>query len=229
MTIHFVLVKPAVPENIGAAARAIKTMGFDRLRIVASDQHLNKKARILAHGAKDILDNVLCFDDLTAAVADMDWVIGTSAKRRLGKRFSYTAAELPALIESKANAVQNIALVMGCEESGLTNEQLACCDALSSIPIAQSYPSLNLSQAVMIYAYSLQGLAMIKPNDPIDEQSWRVLKTKTANLMAGLDISTNSRVYGWAMERLSALTRKDIDFLHLLIDKIDKKMRNGMR
>lgn len=82
MDICFVLVRPAVPENVGACARALKTMGFATLRIVGSDAHRDKRAYILAHGAGDVLDNAQSFPDLDAALVDVDFVVGTSAKER---------------------------------------------------------------------------------------------------------------------------------------------------
>ena len=78
--IIFILVRPAVPENVGAAARALKTMGFSRLRIVGSDAHREKPARILAHASNDILENAQAFPDLQSALADIDFVIGTFGK-----------------------------------------------------------------------------------------------------------------------------------------------------
>ena len=82
MEIVFVLVEPAVPENIGASARALKTMGFDQLRLVNTQQHLEKQARILAHGSGDILAQAQAYDSLPAALADIDLAIATSAKPR---------------------------------------------------------------------------------------------------------------------------------------------------
>lgn len=228
MAIHFVLVKPAVPENIGAAARAIKTMGFNDLRIVASEQHLHKQARILAHGAQDILEGAKQYEDLPAAISDMDWVIGTSAKRRLGKRYHYSAAQLQGLIESKRDTVREVAVVFGCEESGLSNQQLACCDTVSFIPIAQSYPSLNLGQAVMLYAYSLAqispGEAMTSGAEVADHSagSWKNLKEKVTQLFAKIAVSPDEKLYRWALERLSVAEAKDVQFLHSLLARIEE-------
>ncbi|MGE0087944.1 MAG: TrmH family RNA methyltransferase [Bacteroidales bacterium] len=83
--IHFILVEPAVSENIGAAARALKTMGFSSLRLVKPANHLADEARWLAHASNDILENAHVFPSLKEAVKDMDWIIGTTAKKRKGK------------------------------------------------------------------------------------------------------------------------------------------------
>lgn len=87
MQIHIVLVAPARPENIGAAARAMKTMGFSSLRIVDSQAYLEPAARWVAHGSADILDNAQHFDTLEAALADVDFTVATTARSRA--RFHY--------------------------------------------------------------------------------------------------------------------------------------------
>ena len=82
MNISFILVEPAVPENIGAAARAIKTMGFNDLRLVNPCDHLDMRAKMLAHASHEILENAKIFTNLSDAIADLDFTIATSAKQR---------------------------------------------------------------------------------------------------------------------------------------------------
>ena len=77
--LRFVLVEPAVPENVGAAARALKTMGFGDLWIVNSDAHQQKQARILAHGSGELLQKARHFSSLADVKQEVDLVIGTSA------------------------------------------------------------------------------------------------------------------------------------------------------
>ena len=85
MLIHFILVEPGLPENVGAAARALKTMGFHSLRLVNPCDHLQDRARWVAHGSTDILENARVFTSLEDAVADVDMIVGTSAKSRTVK------------------------------------------------------------------------------------------------------------------------------------------------
>ncbi|VEI63485.1 tRNA (cytidine/uridine-2'-O-)-methyltransferase TrmJ [Serratia fonticola] len=87
MQLHIVLVAPARAENVGAAARAMKTMGFTSLRIVDSEAHLQPAARWVAHGAGDILDAVQTFSTLEQALADVDFTVATTARSRA--RFHY--------------------------------------------------------------------------------------------------------------------------------------------
>lgn len=221
--IIFVLVRPAVPENIGAAARALKTMGFQQLRIVDSDKHLEKPARILAHASNDILENAQTFPNLTSALADIDFSIGTSAKARHERRYQLAPAEVRAAIENKQQIVCKAAIVFGCEESGLSNEELAQCDALSSIPLAVEYPSLNLSQAVMLYAYELANLQFEQPL-AADAGELHVLKMRIEKLFAQLGIEPDSKLARWADERAAQLTQDDVRFLHQLLMSIEKKI-----
>ena len=223
MDIIFVLVKPAVPENIGAAARAIKTMGFSQLRVVASDQHRAKPASILAHGAREVLEQAESFASLPEALADIDFSIATSAKSRLGRRYSYSADQLSAQLQDKQQHLQRVAVVFGCEEAGLSNEQLDYCDSLSYVPIANSYPSLNLGQAVMIYAYSLTALAEAQSATDIPVEQWAHLKNRSIDYLQYLDFKPQSKLYRWAMERLAVADSGDINFLHLLLNRLTEK------
>ena len=221
--IIFVLVRPAVPENIGAAARALKTMGFQKLRIVGSDKHLEKPARILAHASNDILEGAKTFESLASALSDIDFSIGTSAKARHERRYQLTPTEVRTAIQNKQQLIQKTAIVFGCEESGLSNEELAQCDALSSIPLAIEYPSLNLSQAVMLYAYELANL-QFEQSLPAEVGELHALKTRVGKLFQQLAIESDSKLARWADERAAQLAHDDVRFLHQLLAIIEKRI-----
>lgn len=224
MEIVFVLVAPAVPENVGASCRALKTMGFTQLRLVATEAHQHKQARILAHGSTDVLGSAGHYDTLAAALDDIDLSIGTTAKDRHQWQEPVAATDLAALIATKASALQRVALVFGCEESGLSNQQLALCDLVSSIDLAVSYPSLNLSQAVMLYAYELRSLAPRLVDDErakrTDCGQWAALKPKTEQLLQQLGYQPDSKLARWAMAHLVKADVKAVGFMHTLCDKI---------
>lgn len=220
--IIFILVRPAVPENVGAAARALKTMGFSQLRIVDSEAHREKPARILAHASNEILENAETFSDLQSALVDIDFSVGTSAKDRHERRYQLAPAQVRATITSKQKILARIAIVFGCEESGLSNAELAQCDTLSSIPLATDYPSLNLAQAVMLYAYEL---ANLQYEEPIGAEvgEWRALKIRIANLLQTLEFESDSKLAHWADERCANLAQDDVRFLHALLAQLEKK------
>ena len=225
MELYFILVKPAVPGNIGSAARAIKTMGFNHLRLVSPADYRGQEARMLAFASEDILENAEVFDGLEQAIKDLDLTVATTSKRR-DARVEYTqGSALPDLIRSKGKAVQKIGLVFGREESGLTNEEIRMCDMVSSIPMKSPYPSLNLGQSVMVYAYIM---AHAQPGDPsgtshsMNEEGFRAMMEKSKRLLKELEIDSNPALFHRIQERLASLGEDDIHLLHTILNRLLK-------
>jgi tRNA/rRNA methyltransferase len=160
-----VLVEPREPGNIGAAARAMANMGLSRLVLVRPPAHLVPEAFRMALAARPILESALVAEDLGAALAGFGFVAGTTRRAGAGRRGRISprelAAELPALA-----AGNDIAILFGREESGLTNEELQFCQRLVTIPSSAGFGSLNLAQAVLLVAYELHlGSASAKVQD----------------------------------------------------------------
>ncbi len=155
----FILVEPQHPGNIGAAARALKTMGFSRMRLVNPRHPRAPEARWMAHASQDILEKAQIFPDLKSALADVHFAVATTQREREFHFPFYTPKQLAQKMASFV-ADHQIALVFGREQSGLTNEEIAYCHAVSTIPAAVTHPSLNLAQAVMVYAYELFNFSM---------------------------------------------------------------------
>ncbi|MGN5055342.1 tRNA/rRNA methyltransferase [Aeromonas veronii] len=230
MKLYFVLVAPARPANVGAAARAMKTMGFDAMRLVASRVHEEEEASWVAHGAQDILTQAEAFDTLTEALADMDLVIATTARERGRYQHYLTPGEIREQIRSKPS-LNKVAIVFGCEESGLSNEQLAEVDLISYLPLKVSYPSLNLGQAIMLYAYEMSqlmdelnadgGAAVAENFDNAGQV--RVLKSKTAELLGELGVSQDEKLHQWVMDRVPMLPQRDLNMLHLLCKDLARR------
>ena len=153
-SIYFILVEPQTPGNVGAAARAIKTMGFRHLRLVNPCDFRKQEARWMAHASEDILDAAEVFPSLEAALTDIHFAVATTQREREFHFPFFTPKELAAEI-TPISQKHRIALVFGREQSGLTNAEIRLCHAISTIPAAVSHPSLNLAQAVMVYAYEL--------------------------------------------------------------------------
>lgn len=153
--IRIVLVHTFHPGNIGATARAMKTMGLTQLVLVNPRAFPDEEATRLAAGATDVLDNARCVSTLEDALQDCVQVVGASARLR--------SMPLPHFDEPDdmaqqviANAHQApVALVFGRERSGLTNDEIRCCTHQVSIPANPDYGILNLSQAVQILAYEV--------------------------------------------------------------------------
>ncbi len=148
------------PRNLGAAARALKTMGLRRLRLVAPRDPLGAEARAVAHGAEEILEQAELFTDVRAAVADLPIVAGTTCRRRqLRKHALLPPRQLCADLARHARSGP-VALLFGTERVGLSNDELDMCRYLSTIDMAQPQPSLNLAQAVMLYAWEMRSACL---------------------------------------------------------------------
>lgn len=118
MQTFFVLVEPQYPENLGSVARAMKTMGFEHLILVNPCDYKSDPASWLAVGSEDILNNASVFEYFDEAVYDMDFIIGTSSKKRQVKFDYYEAEKIPVMIREKGNSIHSVALVFGREDYG---------------------------------------------------------------------------------------------------------------
>lgn len=225
MRIPIILVSPARADNIGAAARAMKTMGFSELRIVASEAHLQPAARYVAHGASDIIDNIQTFSTLHSALQDVDFSVATTARSRAKFRYYATPEELTGIMREKAQWMGCMALVFGCEEYGLTNEELAQVDMLSGVTMAADYPSLNLGQAVMVYCYQLSAL-MAAPLAVFPaaggQGQLHALRGRCEQLLARMNVSDDRKLAEWLSQRLGTLEQRDVAMLHRLLQDIEK-------
>jgi len=170
--IRIVLDHTSHPGNIGAAARAMKVMGLEELHLVNPQRFPHSQATALASSAVDLLDTARIQPTLAAALEGCTLVMGTSARRRS------IAQEMLAPREAAARAVAErgpVAVVFGCEKSGLDNDALDRCHALVTVPTSDRYMSLNLAQAVQVICYELH---LAGRDDPaIAEGEGRVLAT----------------------------------------------------
>ncbi len=152
--LRIILVEPSHPGNVGAVARAMKTMGFADLRLVKprfSDVLSQPEAIAFASGAQDVLSAAQIVNSLDAALEDCHFVGAVSARLR---EFSPPVISARAFAEQTQTALgQNLALVFGSERYGLPNEVVERAHALVQIPANEAYSSLNLAQAVQLLCY----------------------------------------------------------------------------
>lgn len=226
MHLSIVLVAPARAENIGAAARAMKTMGFTDLRIVDSTAHLEPATRWVAHGSGDIIDNITTYNTLADALHDISFTVATTARSRAKFHYYATPAELVPLLAEKSAWLTKAALVFGREDSGLTNEELELADVLTGVPMVADYPSLNLGQAVMVYCYQLASLMQTTPAQVTgtDENQLVALRARLQNLLTALDVADDQKMADWLHQRLGRLEQRDTAMLHRLLYDIEKKL-----
>lgn len=226
--IFFILVEPSVPGNIGASARAIKTMGFRRLRMVNPADHLSSEARTMAHGSHDILEQAEIFDTLEAAIQDLDFVAGTTAKHKNAHRDYYSLVTLPGFLKNRKSMIRKAGIVFGKEESGLSNAHLRACDVMVYIPMQTTFPSLNLSQAVMVIAYTLSLSQINKiPHAPVPTgpaPGFRKLAEIIEDSMNRIGILKGTPLYHRIRERISLLGQKDMHLLLSVIKHLNKTL-----
>lgn len=150
--LRVVLIEPTHPGNIGAAARAMKTMGITELHLVNPSRFPDSDAEARAAGATDVLAGARVHDTLAPALADAVLILGASARpRRLA--WPEIAPRDAALQGIEAAHSGPVALLFGRERSGLTNQEVQRCHGLVRIPTDAEYGSLNLAAAVQILCY----------------------------------------------------------------------------
>lgn len=155
-SVCFVLVRPHYPENLGACARALKTMGFSELRLVRPSRLCvpeHEMAFKMAVKAWDVLERVRTYDDVASAVADCGSVVATTARR--GVSGVFTPRTLAPDLLSRADRGERCAIVFGNEKTGLASDEVELAHAALRIPMAADQPSINLAQAVQVVAYEL--------------------------------------------------------------------------
>ncbi|TDF34866.1 tRNA (cytosine(32)/uridine(32)-2'-O)-methyltransferase TrmJ [Alteromonadaceae bacterium M269] len=153
--IRIILVNTSHTGNIGAAARAMKTMGLSQLYLVDPVNEPDGKASAMSAGASDILANAKTVQTLSEAIADCGLVVGTSARSRT---HAWPMLDPSSCAEKLVQEVEKypVALVFGRENSGLTNEELQQCHFHVNIDANPDYSSLNLAAAVQVFSYEIR-------------------------------------------------------------------------
>ena len=191
--INIVLVKTSHPGNIGSTARAMKTMGLKNLTLVQPKNFPSDIAKAQAVGCVDILNNANITTVLKDALSSSKLAIGFSARSRKSNIPSLSMNELMELLNEYDK--ENVSIVFGNEQSGLSNEELQLCNYLVSIPTDSAYTSLNLASSVQIFSYEYFKSCDDKPiskklQDLASHSSKLVLIEKFLSIMTDLDIIT---------------------------------------
>ena len=150
----FVLVRPQMGENIGAAARAMLNFGLERMRIVAPrDGWPNPKAVAMASGAGRLLDHAGLFADVQGSIADCDYVFATTARGRELVKPVVTPERAMEMARAMAAAGKRVGVLFGPERAGLENDDVALANAIVTVPVNPEFPSLNLAQCALLLGY----------------------------------------------------------------------------
>ncbi|MBN8428051.1 MAG: RNA methyltransferase [Xanthomonadales bacterium] len=157
--IHIILVGTQHPGNIGAAARAMKTMGLTHLKLVQPQRFPDREAYAMAAGADDVLEQAERFETLADAMSDCGFALGCTARRRGVSLPEYRPREASGRMLAEGRQ-RPVALIFGRERTGLTNEELQRCHAAVHIPANPAYSSLNIAAAVQVLCYELHVQAL---------------------------------------------------------------------
>ena len=172
----FVLVRPQMGENIGAAARGMWNFGLDKMRVVAPrDGWPSQNAVAMASGAGRLLDEAVQYSSVASAVSESHFTFATTARARGLSKVIYTPNEAMSLAAQKIQAGERVSVLFGPERAGLKNEDVAQANALISVPVNSKFASLNLAQCVLLVAYEWR-----RASNDMQAQRMEMIKTNWA-------------------------------------------------
>ena len=238
--LRFVLLSTTHAGNIGAAARAMKTMGINDLALVNPKLFPNVEATKRASGADDLLANAKVCNHIDESISDCKLVIGTTARKRHLDIPVIDGREAAKLLIEESKKHQ-VALVFGKEQYGMTNEEVERCHCLVRLPTVESFSSLNLASAVQVMAYEcrMQSLENIEFNNEFTEPNegdlvnadamesfyqhyFKVMEEAMYLRMEGHDsIRTKLRL----LYNRARLRNHEVDILRGFLTKLEKKLK----
>jgi tRNA/rRNA methyltransferase len=238
----FILVRPQMGENIGAAARAMLNFGLERMRVTGPrDGWPNPKAVAMASGAGRVLDHAGLFADVPGAVADCDFVFATTARGRELVKEIVTPERAMAMARALGAEGKKVGVLFGPERAGLENDDIIHANAIVTVPVNPDFPSLNLAQCVLLLGYEWQRQGSDAPasvmelartelasredvgrladhfEERLDAAGFFFPETKVAGMKANL-----RNMWG----RLG-LTRAEVQTFHGMLRQIAWKLKNG--
>ncbi|MEQ1952562.1 RNA methyltransferase [Mesorhizobium sp. CN2-181] len=161
-----VLVAPQMGENIGMVARAMANFGLSELRLVAPrDGWPNDKATAAASRATHVVEAAAVFDDLRAAIADLNFVFATTARERDGFKPVRGPVEAARTLRAQAAGGYRAGILFGREKFGLDNDEISLADEIVTFPVDPAYASLNVAQAVLLMAYEWRKAGLERETD----------------------------------------------------------------
>jgi tRNA/rRNA methyltransferase len=204
-----ILVEPQLGENIGAAARAMLNCGLTELRLVRPrDGWPNPKAQAAASGADRVLDSVSLFDQTTEAIADLNYVVATTARRRDMVKPVFTPAAAAAELRSRAAAGQRCGILFGPERTGLFNDDIPLADSILTVPLNPEFSSLNVAQAVLLVVHAWYSAGDGTPGLELPTGSSRpATKGELDNLFRHLEAELESGGFFTSAEQAPSMTR----------------------
>ncbi|MEM9048016.1 MAG: TrmH family RNA methyltransferase [Pseudomonadota bacterium] len=201
----FILVRPQMGENIGAAARALWNFGLDRMRVVAPrDGWPNARAAAMASGAGRVLDAAWVTESTAAAAGDLNWLAATTARPRELTMPVLSPAEAAAAARARIAAGETVGFLFGPERAGLENDDIARANAIVSVPVNPAFPSLNLAQCVLLLAYEW-GRAQRAPVAQTDRAARAISQAEAERFYTALTARLDAAGYFWPEDKRASM------------------------
>lgn len=237
----FVLIRPQMGENIGAAARAMWNFGLDRMGVVAPrDGWPNPRAVALASGAGRVLDQAQHFDTLPEAVAGCTHVYATTARPRGLTKPVMTPSDAMADALARSARGERVAVLFGPERTGMETADIAVANTIISVPVNPEFPSLNLAQCVLLTAYEWRRAvgdgvqtAQIAEAEPATQVEIDALarhyedRLETAGFFFPEDKAPGMKINLRSLWSRMPLTRADVQMLHGILRQMVRWKERG--
>ena len=232
--VRIVLCRPSHPGNIGAAARAMKTMGLTDLRLVAPERFPAKEADWMATNAGEVLQNAVVQSSLLEAIKDCTATFALSAR---GREWSPQVIDVRTAAARASEIEGPIAFVFGNESAGLTNDEMFACQYLVHIPANPEFSSLNLAQAVQVVAYELRmardvaiPFARVEKRATVEDLEGLYAHLEQAAVASGFMTPASRLRERWRrlFSRVPALEREEVNIVRGLLKALMTKMRTKM-
>jgi tRNA/rRNA methyltransferase len=231
--IRFVLCRPSHPGNIGAAARAMKTMGLTDLRLVAPERYPAPEAQWMATNATDVLEKAQVHSTLEESIKDCVAAFALSAR---GREWSPQVLDVRSAAGRAAQIDGPVAFVFGNETAGLTNDEMFACQYLVHIPASREFSSLNLAQAVQVVAYELHmcldvavPFSRVEKAATVEDIEGLYAHLEEAAVKSGFMTPTSRLRERWRrlFSRVPALEREEVNILRGLLRALMSPKHGG--
>ena len=238
--VKIILIETSNSGNIGSTLRAMKTMSFSKLCLVHPKDFPSEQVETLAANAKDLIEDIEVVETLDEALEGLNFVIGTSSRMRKVPWPNEALDQVSSKIISEANKGNNIGIMFGREDRGLTNDELQRCNLHVHIPANEEYPVLNIAMAVQVVCYQLY-VDSHKNNETNESNYWDVplaesnhverLINHFVEVAAELEVFNkgNPRQIGARIKRMFTrigLDEMEVNFLRGFLGAVEKKLKN---
>jgi tRNA/rRNA methyltransferase len=231
--IRIVLCRPSHPGNIGAAARAMKTMGLSDMRLIAPERFPAPEAEWMATNAGDVLEKATLHSTLEDSIKDCVAAFALSAR---GREWSPQVLDVRTAAARAHEIDGPVAFVFGNETAGLTNEEMFACQYLVHIPASPEFSSLNLAQAVQVVAYELRmcldvaiPFSRVEKQATVEDLEGLYTHLEEAAVASGFMTPASRLRERWRrlFSRVPALEREEINILRGLLRALLMKWPNS--